>query len=359
MKNSVAFIIVLLIFNSCIQGLEVFTGKEVSLIVDGTLTDLEGPHRIKLNVTREYNKTANYEKVNSASVIIEDDLGNVEKLTPYKNGEYYTSSEFKGEAGRTYILKITLFDGEYYESRPEKMVRSAQINNGNFEFKTVENISDNGVISEEKILAFNVDFKDEVGVRNYYRWRYRETFEITAPLTNAGIRSTNRCPIKKGRAKDCWVTGFDLEFLKLENDDYFDGKLIKDYFVYSVGIDDKFEIGYDALLQCYSLTKEAYTYWHELEQQLNNNGTIFETSNYQIKGNLFNPDNEEEIVLGYFGVSSVSEKHVFVNNEDVNVTYIERNCEPASPEGCIPAACISCLEYSPRASKIKPEFWPN
>ena len=38
-----------------------------------------------------------------------------------------------------------------------------------------------------------------------------------------------------------------------------------------------------------------------IENQIGNNGTIFETSNFQIRGNISNIADNDELVLGYFG----------------------------------------------------------
>jgi len=95
-----------------------------------------------------------------------------------------------------------------------------------------------------------------------------------------------------------------------------------------------------------------------VKEQIENNGTIFDKSNYQIRGNMYSITNDEETVLGYFGVNAVTSTQIFVRGGEVGPTF-DFNCTPNANTGCIPTPCIDCRQYRPSSSEFKPDFWPN
>ena len=346
------------IFSSCIEDLGVFKGIEPTLVVDGSITNLPGPHTFKLLITHEFNTGPDYSLVEGATIKIVDDIGNEVDLTDERKGVYETPETFSGVAGRSYQMVITLNSGKKYTSSFEKLNEVPPIDNISYSIEEVEELSGNNTIVDIEKVLIKVDFCDPENEKNYYRWRYQETFQVLAPLaggTTGGGGNFRGCGRTLPKA-DCWAKGFDHEFLKVSNDLLFDGSELKDYTIFATDIDRKFDIGYSALVVQYSLSKEAYEYWEAIKNQIGNNGTIFETSNYQIRGNLSAVDDPDELVLGYFGASAVSSNRLFMDDADIQYNH-QYSCEP-NQIGCFPAACIDCREYLPSSSDIKPDFWP-
>ncbi|MFY0598640.1 MAG: DUF4249 domain-containing protein [Cyclobacteriaceae bacterium] len=359
MKNRSNYIIHILLaivitsgLSGCVQEVEPFgKSSETPLIVTGRITNQPGPHTVKLVFEEGFNILPDYNLVEGSVVKIMDDLGNEEILTYNSFGRFNTSESFSAVIGRSYHLEITLPSDVAYESIPETMV-------------DVPSISKVDYKKGDGTIIFTVDYQDEPGVENYYRWGYRGIYEVFSSMAESSggsgtLGRASRCypaNINKNRFPTCWVTDFDAELLRIESDELFDGKERTGEEVYQVDLTRKFDIGYLGTIKQYSLTKSAYEYWNAIDNQLGNTGSIFESSNYQIKGNIREKEDPTKLVLGYFEVSAVTESSVFV--EEYSNTFDPIDCT-ANEAGCIPARCISCLSYGPTATRVKPENWPK
>lgn len=336
--------------SSCIQEIELYESGDNPLVVSGIITNEPKAHNIRIILLGDNeNPVIAYNNVSGSDVRIIDDLGNEEELYYTEYGNFYTRNDFSGEIGRTYHLEITLPDGKKYHSLPEHMLPTPQIDEVNWEAKG-------------GMITLKANYSDpEPTTRNFYRWRYQGTYEVFSPLAVGQSTSSDRgrcypASMLKDRKATCWVTENDLEFLRIESDEFIEGKTVYDVAVYSTELDRRFEYGYSGLIEQQSLTPNAYKYWSAIKDQLGNGGTIFETSNYQIVGNLRSNDNPEELVLGYFQVSSVSKKRAFV--ESYIGTFGDIECV-ANNNGCMPIKCLNCLSYGFSASPDAPDYWPN
>ncbi len=351
--NRLIVFLILFSFFGCVEEIEVFKGTADSFVVDGTITTDPGPHLVRLGYSRQYNTKPDFSRVEGASVSIIDDEGNTEQLTYALNGNYITSQAFSAVPGKSYRIKITLKNGEEYESLPEKCLAVPEL--------TALSAKLNGTK-----LDFSVDFTDDLETENYYRWRYNGTYEFIAPVAYEMSKTNQR--MKKGDcitwegpapfAKDiyrCWVKEADVEYLKVEDDLLFNGKQMTNYHLFSLDLLQKFNRGYFAEVKQYSLTKAAHTYWSGIQGQMGNNGTIFESPNYQIRGNIRAVENPDMNVLGYFGVSSVSTASLFVG--DFMGLFGEIPCE-TNNSGCYPERCMDCRRAAASATTTKPDYWP-
>ena len=58
---------------------------------------------------------------------------------------------------------------------------------------------------------------------------------------------------------------------------------------------------------------EAYEYFSQIQDVSTQEGVLYAQQPYQIKGNVRNVQNSDEALLGYFLVSGVTQKRIFVN----------------------------------------------
>jgi hypothetical protein len=68
------------------------------------------------------------------------------------------------------------------------------------------------------------------------------------------------------------------------------------------------------LVRQFSLNQDEYYYWEKLQRLTENVGSLYDVTPFSVEGNIFNIDNPDEKVLGYFSVSSVSTKRLFIKN---------------------------------------------
>lgn len=354
--------IISLTLTACIDEIDVPLSNDSVLVIEGLITDELGPHQVKISHSYSFNENPVFAPIDplvfGATVEISDDNGNTIQLTEGRNGSYFTPPTFTGIAGSSYTLSVTLNNGEVYFSRPERLLPvGATINEVCFE-NTVREVSSAEATVEEREVLFTVNFTDQIESNDFYRWGYQSVHEIEAPLAD----STPPCPPPDETSppcsdpvKTCWVHTFDTEFLKVESDELYNGKTTEGYEIYSTPADRKFNITYAANIELYSLTESAYKYWHALSSQLNNNGTIFETPNHQIRGNIVAQNDPDQLVLGFFGASAKSTARTILNDIDVPGNAGPIDCTPG-PNGNIPAACTDCRKLP--ASSVKPFYWP-
>lgn len=344
----VSLLLIIVFTYGCIEEIDLFEGEQTPLIVSGEVTDVQGVHSVRLLFLEGYNVAPDYTKVRDAQVKIVDNLGQEEVLRYTGYGFFETTPDFKGHIGRLYHLEIVMSDGRRYSSIPEELLAVPQITG-------VEYTTDGSQ------LTFTADYSDIAGVENYYRWRFEGTFEVFAPYADPDqidIPRNSQCypsSFNVPRVTNCWVTDTDNGFLKIESDELYDGEERRDVAIYQLEVDRRFDLGYSGAIKQYSLTPRAFDFWSKIQDQLGNTGSIFETANYQIIGNIRSESDPEEVVLGYFSASAVSSSHVFV--DQFQGTFPPEDCE-ANDAGCRPARCVSCLYYDFSSTKEKPEFWP-
>lgn len=356
------FLLVCLLPVGCVDEIEVPLSSESALVIEGWITNEAKAHQIQISVSYPFDENPLFKTIDpvvqKAIVEIYDDENNIVKLLEGENGKYFTPNDFAGVIGRTYALYVKLNDGREYYSKTERLLpNGATIDEVCFENTYHEFLSKNtGSIVRSPEVSFSITFTDNSETKDYYRWGYKGVYEVFAPYAEF-VKVPDDCEPTCGicpeeTVQTCWATAFDLEFLKLDDDLLFNGRTIENYFIYSTPADRRFNIGYAANIEQFSLTKEAYNYWSAIKTQNENTGTVFESPNYQIRGNIFSEDNPDETVLGYFGASAILVERVILEDADVPGNLGPINCE----RSCTPLECIDC-RYWP-ATNVKPGYWP-
>jgi len=130
MRGLIVFLCVLLAV-SCIDRIDLNEKKsnEEILIVDGSITNIPGPYEVKLFRSSSVNGNLVVpQSMPAKKVILKDDIGNSEILSTVQLGIYRTSlTGMRGVVGRSYKIIIELPDGRIYESIPERINPSGNI----------------------------------------------------------------------------------------------------------------------------------------------------------------------------------------------------------------------------------------
>lgn len=115
MKKYILFLFALIILASCEEAIDIpLDEADRRLVVEGLITDSDGPHHVKLSWLKNFGDTTSNAPAVGATVIIRDDEGNSETLSMTAPGFYQTQS-LQGVQGRTYILTIDA-EGKRYEA---------------------------------------------------------------------------------------------------------------------------------------------------------------------------------------------------------------------------------------------------
>lgn len=314
------------------------------LVVDGLITDAEGPHRVVLSYSTPYNNSESSfgRYITDANVVIEDSEGNIIQLTHSKAGIYETPNYIKGDVGKTYKLNVKLTDGNSYESFPEELKPVPEIDRlyGEYEEFTT------GFLRGEFTLY--LDVLDPVATYDYYSWNWTHYEFIPycqlIPDSRTGVTYTIDC------CETCWSIDRCNGCINQMSDKFINGNKIVRVPIAKIPYDSKDP--YFLTITQQSLTENAYTFWKTVAQQINNSGGIFDKPPITIMGNIYSKTREDEQALGFFGASSIKSKSLFFDRRKVdkipfgmNITYQKLN-----------VSCRRCPE-SPYRTTSKPAGW--
>jgi hypothetical protein len=269
MHNKIISFLILtaLSFAACqdVIELEVPDG-ETLLVVDGWLTDQEGEQQVLLSTTANYFNNATTPSVSQALVILYSDHGLVDTLEERSSGVYITNHT--GQAGATYHLYIRTADGEEYESWPETLRPVPPISRVYTEYKEESTFFEEG-------YYVKIDTEDPLGSGDYYRWKQ---------YVNGEYLNT---PLDLLYTSDLLVDGNPIEGLEVTT--------------------EPLEVGDHVRIQQMSVSKQAFDFFLQLQNQTAFIGSMFDTPPAALQGNMQSLDPGGKRALGFFGVSAVTE----------------------------------------------------
>ena len=333
---------------ACIEPLEVDTKQDnVRLVVNGIITDAPGPHTIALTQTQVFPYVPDkIPVVTGATVVLADENGNTEQLLEEEPGVYLTSAAFRGIVGQTYSLFINLPNGKKYTSTPEKLVPVPNIDSLYYEVERRITLDEEDKPRESFWLNAFVNTRDMSNQKDYYKWEYEAIYQVdTQPWLHQKLDARgNWIPDPLSCCKTCWITQVN-DIIRLQSDQLLNGKNINRQLVVRLPINNQF---FNSRLRLdvwqYSVSEGAYDYWNVVKTQVGSVGNIQDPPPAFIKGNISNITDPEEEVLGYFGVSAIVSKSIFISAGQLGI-------------GLPPFEYAnSCLELD-NSTTLKPVSW--
>lgn len=322
-----SFIIILLsaaIVSSCIDPYWPEIDKyQGDLVIDGMITNGPGPYLIRLQTSTSISSPS-IKPLSGAEVFITDDLGNIEFFHESEKGLYTnTSSDFKGEIGRSYQLTVSIADNKTYTSTWEKLPKPMDIKSVYAEVEIHE--------TEKDIFfpgcQFYVDTQEANADTTYLLWRLESTYQYQSSFQISFYYDGTLHPFNNiDSLRTCWKTQTigALKTYRLINSTQQNALRYPLYFVSTEG--KELSIKYSLLVKQLSLTKTAFDYWNSLEKQEKIQGSLYTQQPYQIKGNVHNTKNEDEPVMGCFLVAGISTQRIFVDRP-YGINFYYKECE--------------------------------
>jgi len=317
----------LLCFPACEEYfLPELEGFDPILVVDGAITDMPGPYTISLSFSSGV-FSEDQRVVEEAIVKIIEEGGDQETLSENQPG-YYTTSEngIQGTPGKNYKISIQLQDGTQYESQYQQMPASIPIDSvgADLEYRYLS-IEEPDVPGYQFHVTTGLAEKSE----NYLIWsleatyKYESDFTIDYLYSNQGIESYPN----PAEFMTCWRTDQVNEIFSF-NTAVLSRPKIERLPLHFVRADQReLSIQYSLLVKQFTVNHEAYTFWNNLQRQIESQETLYNTQPFQIRGNLVNVDNPDEAVLGFFMVAGQSEKRIFVDHpEELDLPF--SYCDP-------------------------------
>lgn len=285
------------------------------LVVDARLTDEDVPATVRLsNTFREAGQKAIM--VEGAEVHIKDDQDNITLLTERSPGLYKTDSlMFRGERGKTYRLLITTAEGRQYESDPCPLLPVQEIDDVWFEKDNETPADGSPPIPGLRIFISSGGEKE----CDYMRWTCREwwKFSVPDPKMYDYIYDSIILPVSNVN-QVCWGNWIPGDILIQPVPDHPGNGITKKPVIFvDPAASNRVQIRYCAEVRQMSVSAREYEFWDLMDQLEKSGGDIFDRQPFQIFSNIHNIDDPREQVLGYFQVSGVSSKRVYINYSDI------------------------------------------
>ncbi len=296
---------------------------EQLMVVDGMITDEPGPYEVKLSLTAPANDPS-YIPLSGCFVSIVDDLGNTEILKEFEPGTYRTDSNgIRGITGRQYKLIVHRDDERSYETAFETLPLATEIDSI---YTEIEYKEDKDLHHELAGLQFYLDSKRAKQDTNYFMWRGEATYHYESDYT---IRWYYDGSLEWFHGPDslyhCWKT-YPLNIFFLQSTLALNEPIIKRLPLHYVNTQTRLlSVRYSLLMRQFSLSQRAYAFWETLAEMNTQQGSLYTNQPYQTKGNLVNTTDLSEVVLGYFLVTAVAEKRIFVDRPN-NLPFYYPTC---------------------------------
>lgn len=314
-KSTLALALAVSIY-SCVAPFEIASSEFKSvLVVEGTITDQNQIQRILVSRTFPLD-TVLMAGVSRAKVLVVDSNGGMFQFTEEAPGVYNSNAPFAAASGLTYSLSIETEEGKTYMSEETPVPASTSIQN----LYAVRDFKDNG--AEEGLFIY-IDSFDETGQSKYYRYEYEETYKIIAPFWSSadayvisplpnpqvGIRARTR------EERVCYNTVASNTIIQ-ENTTEFNEDRVNKFPIRFINREN-FILShrYSILVKQFVQTRAAFAYYETLETLSGSESLFSQIQSGFLEGNV-RSETDGENVVGFFQVSTVSEKRLFFNYTD-------------------------------------------
>ncbi|MEC4003066.1 DUF4249 domain-containing protein [Flavobacterium sp. SUN052] len=327
----ILLLLVFTIFISCTDPYTLRTNNyEEALVIEATITN-ELKHQ-EIKITKTYRLEQNTPTIVSGAVVyVNDNLGNNYEFEE-QNGIYISVNEFQAQPNVQYKLKIITDDGKSYSSNSETLTN---INPIQSIVPTV--VSKNGFQGVDMV----VNSYDPTNSSKYYRYDYEETHKIIAPkwvpvkavVTYAAPGSDPPGTIdlvpRTYEAQVCYSTNKSDKIIQVSTND-----LAEDRVILPIRFINKTDYTianrYSIKVTQYVQNLASYTYYKTLNELSGSGSILSQNQPGFFFGNIKSDSNQDEKVIGYFEVASVSSQRIFFNFHDI----FPNDNEPKYPYKC-------------------------
>ncbi|MBC5835399.1 DUF4249 domain-containing protein [Flavobacterium sp. F372] len=317
--KKLSFLLFIVIFGCTEPYLLETSNFEEALVIEATITNQLKKQQIKLTKTYRLEESGP-EFVENATVTVEDDLGNIYNFI---EGDkiYESENPFQAIAGRKYKLTI-LTDGKTYTSTQEVLTTETQVQSLEVSNKVIDGVRG----AEIELKSF-----DPTNSSKYYRYEYEETYKIIAPRWVPHIATVIAVPHptvpslmipeisltpRTYEARVCYSSAKSEKIILFNSSNLSEDRVnLKLRFIPVSNPIIKHR--YSILAKQYVQSLEAHTFYSTLKKLSENQSILSQNQPGFFSGNISCSTNPNEKVIGFFDVSSYSEKRMFFNFVDI------------------------------------------
>jgi len=329
--------IISICFYGCVEPFDAeFVDFESAIVVEATITNEMKQQQVFLTRTFEFEADGPSTESNANVRVVAGNVTfNFEETDP---GVYISTQAFAAQPNTAYQLRIATQDGRSYSSDEILLTPITQMDGVRAERIT----NDAG----EDGIAILVDSFDPTGNSVNYRYTYEETYQIIAPkwvglnlIPDPEQEIASGCLMitvnREIEDRVCYATDLSNAIILTNTSDLQEDR-VSNFMVRFINRNN-FIIShrYSILVRQLVQSSTAFTFYETLEQFSGSESLFSETQPGFLEGNVFSEQDEEEKVLGFFDVASVTEQRIFFNYTDFY------------PDEPLPPFVDPCREFAP------------
>lgn len=287
------------------------------LVVDGSITcGNSAVTSIIVSRTTNLGDSVPFRPELNASLSIEQEQGNVFPVAEQGDG-VYRSQPLNLDPSKKYRLQIRTAGNKIYLSEYVTAKTSPPI--------------DSITWKQDGDATISVHTHDPSNNTRYYRWEFNETWTYASLFHAEWIVKDNWISVHDSvtQIDSCWRTE-NSNNIVVGSSVALAEDVISDFPVTTIPQhNEKLGKRYSILVKQYAVTEEAFRYLQLIQKNTEQLGTLFDAQPSQLKGNIQSADNPNEPVIGYISASTVTEKRIFIQHDqltDWKPTYSIESC---------------------------------
>ena len=287
-------------------------GYENLLVVDGLITDQPGPYEVRLSYSTSVQNPF-LVPFKGAIVTIIDSEGLSETLTETEDGVYQTSETgIRGKVGQRYRIVINTPDGSTYESPFQEIRPPVGIAGVYAESKTIQTEDEFYPLYGKQ---FYLDTETALSDTTYLTWRMYGDYKYLVDYLIRFKYDRRQLTVfpKPDSLYVCYGHEKITDLITMKTENLEEPKIVRLPLTFVSTETRKLMIRYSLLVKQLSLTREAYDFYNDLSIMNTQEGALYNTQPFQVRGNVVNRDDPDEIVLGYFLAAGMTEKRIYIN----------------------------------------------
>jgi len=250
-----------------------------------------------------------------------------------------------------------------YQSSPVRLEPVPPIDSVYYEKRVLSQIAPDSPTAEGCQVYLSTH--DPENSCRYFRWEYTETWEIQIPYNVPNNR--------------CWVTENSHKINIISTLPLAESVVERYPINFITNSTDRLKIKYSIVVDQYSINEAEYEYWFKLQNIVEKVGSLYDIVPASFPNNITCVEKPDEHVLGYFSVSAVKSKRIFINEYFRGMPNMYRDCENVrysisdsipdlnkwawiiitDPPFIIVTYFRGCADCTERGVITRPDFWPN
>ncbi len=337
------------VIHACVDPISFETDSvNGELVFYGNFTQLNENHIFNISRTSDFGKPVT--PVLGASIIILDDQGNSADYQEIDLGKYQLAADkIAGIPGRSYHIEVTLSDGKTYFSAPQVMPEPIEIEEVYFNIESRQILSSSDVLVDKTFIDIFIDtpLQNSSGGFSPIRWTVEEVYSFV-----------DRACSPFDPAETCYFIDRvdESEVLLFKNEggaqDYLRGFNVRSRLLVPF---DEFTARHYFIVRQYTISEEAFDYWNKIDVVADQSGNLFDVQPAKVGGNIFEKDNEQALVLGYFGINGQNLVRTFITPNEIKPLPVFTCMDESFFDDHLPECCWCSAKEGIQIER--PAYW--